>query len=104
MDDQPASVTSELNEDLLELARSLTEVFTSLRQLAPNNGTSDFVARLQDHLGVDPRGLPVLSQELPSYQLVDLQVGLEVWTVASEGRTVDVFGISGDQRRSILRC
>ena len=99
MDDQPAPVPSELNEDLLELARSLTELFRSLREWAPSGGASDLVARLQDHLGVDPRGLPVLSQELPSYQLVDLQVGLEVWTAASEERSADVFGISGDQRR-----
>ena len=99
MDDQPASVAAEPNEDLLALARSLTEVLTALRHLAPSNGSSEFVARLQDHLGVDPRGLPVLSQELPSYQLVDLQVALEVWTAASDDRSVDVFGISGDQRR-----
>jgi cell division protease FtsH len=99
MDDQPASVASEPNEDLLELARNLTDVLKALRHLAPSSGASDFVSRLQVHLGVDPLGLPVLSQELPSYQLVDLQVGLEVWTAASGDRTVDVFGISGDQRR-----
>jgi cell division protease FtsH len=99
MDDQPDSAAPELNDDLYALARSLTGLFGLLQHLAPNNGPSEFISRLQDHLGVDPRGLPVLSQELPSYQLVDLQVGLEVWTTSSEDRSFDVFGISGDQRR-----
>ena len=52
MDDRPAPVPSEPNEDLLELARSLTELFRSLREWAPSGGTSDLVARLQDHLGL----------------------------------------------------
>jgi cell division protease FtsH len=85
--------------DLRALARSLSKLLLQVHQLASyqvGEGLADCLAR---HLGVDPKGLPVLSHELPSYQLVDVQVALDAWATASPGRDVDVVGVSGDQRR-----
>ena len=42
---------------------------------------------------------PSLSQELPPYQLVDVQVALDVWIDEAPGRSMEVVGISGEQRR-----
>jgi cell division protease FtsH len=85
--------------DLRELARSLSGLFGQVRRLASQQSDNRLADYLGGHLGVDPRGLPVLSHELPSYQLVDLQVALEAWATAAPDRALDVVGVSGDQRR-----
>jgi DNA polymerase III delta prime subunit len=41
----------------------------------------------------------VVSQELPSYQLIDVQVALDAWPTLAHGRSVELVGVSGDQRR-----
>lgn len=88
----------EVPEELIELARSMTGLFLALRALAPDAKDSDLIIRLHDHLGVHPKGLPILSQEIPSYQLVDLQIALEKWG-EERGRSFEVVGVSGEQRR-----
>ena len=86
--------------DLRELARRLSAVLRNLHELAQEHTRQDTLAsRLADHLGVDPRGLPVLSHEFPPYQLVDVQVALEAWQTAAPGRSSEVMGVAGDQRR-----
>ena len=65
----------------------------------PEDGTNEIAELLLGHLATDPRELPVLSQELPPYQLVDVQVALDVWTQEAQDRSMEVVGISGEQRR-----
>jgi hypothetical protein len=84
---------------LRQLARNLSAIFDELHSLAGAWDSNDLADRLLEHLGVDPRGLPVESQELPAYQLVDAQVALEVWAGERQGRSVEVIGIAGEQRR-----
>jgi hypothetical protein len=43
--------------------------------------------------------MPVTTQELPPYQLIDVQVALDAWPSLGPDRDVAVVGISGDQRR-----
>ena len=86
-------------QDLRTLARDLSAVLRALHALAPQSTSNPLVDRVQSHLGVDPRGLPVVSQELPPYQLVDVQVALDVWLTSGASRTSEVVGVSGDQRR-----
>lgn len=54
---------------------------------------------LRRHLGVDPRGLPVVTHEIPGFQLVDVQVAIEKWATSRPGRDLDLIGVSGQQRR-----
>jgi hypothetical protein len=85
--------------ELRRLARSLTEVLGSLHALAQDETNESLAGRLAAHLGVDARGLSVLSHEFPPYQLVDVQVALEAWAVCADDRGLEVIGVTGDQRR-----
>jgi cell division protease FtsH len=96
--EEDGAEAGEADTALIELARSMSGVFQAIRRLAPEAKDSDLIVRLEDHLGVHPQGLPILSQEIPSYQLVDLQIALEKWS-EEQGRGFDVLGISGEQRR-----
>ena len=50
---------------------------------------------LLDHLGPDAATLPTVSATWPSYEHVNVQVGLEAWLEAGRERTYEVFGITG---------
>jgi cell division protease FtsH len=87
------------DHELRNLARSLSAVFSQLHLLVQGQAGEGLAERQQVHLGVDPRGLPVVTQELPSYQLVDVQVALDAWATLAPTRDLDVIGVSGQQRR-----
>ena len=88
----------ELDPDLRQLARDLSKLLATLHHLAREEAGNGLADRLEAHLGRDPRGLPVVSEALPPYQLVDVQVALDVWGT-KRGRSIEVVGVSGDQRR-----
>jgi ATPase family associated with various cellular activities (AAA) len=48
-----------------------------------------------DHLGPDAASLPTVSATWPSYEHVNVQVGLDAWLAAAGERTHEVFGITG---------
>jgi hypothetical protein len=50
---------------------------------------------LLDHLGPDAAALPTVSATWPSYDHVNVQVGLEAWLEADGERQHEVFGITG---------
>ena len=50
---------------------------------------------LLDHLGPEAAALPTVSATWPSYEHVNVQVGLEAWLEAGGERTHEVFGITG---------
>jgi hypothetical protein len=50
---------------------------------------------LLDHLGPEAATLPTVSATWPSYEHVNVQVGLEAWLEAGSERTHQVFGITG---------
>jgi hypothetical protein len=85
--------------ELREVARALSMVLRSVHLLAFEDVGESLADRLGVHLGVDPRALPVLSHEFPSYQLVDVQVAFDAWADRAPGRTVEVVGLAGEQRR-----
>lgn len=98
--DQASKRQRASDQALSELAENLSTLLHDLHLLAESRSTDadGLAARIGEHLGIDPKGLPVIAQELPPYQLVDVQVALEVWA-ESKGRSQEVIGISGDQRR-----
>jgi hypothetical protein len=51
---------------------------------------------LLDHLGPDAPSLPTVSATWPSYEHVNVQVGLDAWLAGDPaGRTHEVYGITG---------
>ena len=85
--------------DLRQLARALSAVLGDLHALVEDEAGESLAARLGGHLGEDPRALPVLSHDFPPYQLVDVQVALETWSESGSGRSLEIVGVRGDQRR-----
>jgi hypothetical protein len=51
-------------------------------------------AVLLDHLGPDAATLPAVSDTVPLYEQVNLQVGVEAWLAASADRSHEVIGIT----------
>lgn len=87
-------------DELRQLARSLSTLLDHLNELADGNAPSDeLVETLEGHLGTDPRGLAVITHNFPGYQLVDVQIALEIWATRATDRRFDLIGISGQQRR-----
>lgn len=87
-------------DELHRLAHSLVQLFDAARQLASaERPANELAARVVAHLGVRPQDLPVVSQSLPMYQLVDVQVAIDKWAEAGEHRRVEVTGVRGGQRR-----
>jgi cell division protease FtsH len=87
-------------DELRALARKVSELLITVHAIAREEPVDQFVERVQSHLGVDPRDLPVVSEEFPPYQLIDVNIALEKWPDStSQDRSVEIVGISGDQRR-----
>jgi hypothetical protein len=57
-----------------------------------------FVARLADHLGADPRGLPILAEQLSVIEHPNVQAALEAW-ISGDGRSAELVGMSAEQKR-----
>jgi hypothetical protein len=85
--------------ELREVARALSLVLRELHTLAEEDPDETLGSRIASHLEEDPCGLPVLSHAFPPYQLVDVQVALEAWVDIEPGRSCEVIGVAGDQRR-----
>jgi cell division protease FtsH len=85
--------------ELRLLARRLAALLGVVHDLATESPEpSGLALRLGGHLGADPLALPVLAEQVPPYQLIDIQVALEVWA-SGDGRGAEVVGVSGEQRR-----
>ena len=57
-----------------------------------------FVVRLMDHLGADPRGLPILAEQFSIIEHPNVQAALEAW-ISGEGRSAELVGMSAEQKR-----
>ncbi|CAA9467283.1 MAG: Cell division protein FtsH [uncultured Rubrobacteraceae bacterium] len=57
-----------------------------------------FVVRLRGHLGADPRGLPILSEQFSAIEHPNVQAALDAW-VSADGRSADLLGMSAEQKR-----
>ncbi len=96
-----SEVAAPTADELRRLATSLVQLLESARQLAlVERGTNELAVRVEEHLGVAPQDLPVVSQSIPMYQLVDVQVAIDRWVEDGARRSTDVVGVRGGQRRS----
>jgi len=75
----------------------LEEVVQSERTTSPA-GAEALLPRLEAHLGRDPRGLPVVTDDVPSHLFVNLDVALSAIQERSGDSTLIGVG-GGDQRR-----
>lgn len=57
-----------------------------------------FVARLADHLGADPRGLPILAEQISIVEHPNVQAAVDAW-ISGDGRSAELVGISAEQKR-----
>jgi hypothetical protein len=57
-----------------------------------------FVARLADHLGVDPRELPILAEQISVVEHPNVQAAVDGW-ISGDGRSAELVGISAEQKR-----
>jgi hypothetical protein len=57
-----------------------------------------FVARLREHLGADPRDLPIVSESFSTIEHPNLQAALEAW-VSAPDRSSELVGISAEHKR-----
>jgi hypothetical protein len=74
----------------------LEEVVHSHRRSAAEDDSA-LVPALQAHLGVDPRTLPVVTEEIPAHLFVDLDVALTA--VQEESGGGSILGLGGGQQR-----
>jgi hypothetical protein len=57
-----------------------------------------FVARLADHLGADPRGRPILAEQMSVIEHPNVQAALDAW-ISGNGRSAELVGMSAEQKR-----
>jgi DNA polymerase III delta prime subunit len=98
MADEPRPEATVPEDELKQLARNLSSIFGQLHQLAVGDAPDPLVEVLREHLDAEPGTLPVVTHEFPGYQLVDVQVAIEIWG-SGPRRELDLIGISGQQRR-----
>jgi DNA polymerase III delta prime subunit len=74
----------------------LEEVVHAQRLAALQDGTG-LVPTLQEHLGSDPRLLPVVTEEIPPHLFVDLDIALT--EIQHRGGDAEVLGVGGGEQR-----
>jgi len=88
------------DDELRRLASGLVRLIDTARFLASAaDGPNELARRIEAHLGVSPLDLPVVAQQLPWYQLVDVQVAVEQWAQQVPSRRQEMIGIRGQQQR-----
>ncbi len=85
------------SDELRRFAQAFSTLADEVHTLA-ERGVSELAQRLAAHLGASPGDLSVLAQEVPAYQLVDVQVALDRWATEIADRSIEVIGVSGAHR------
>lgn len=79
--------------DFVEVFQTFLEEVVHQQRRAQSQDGPGLVPVLHDHLGTDPRRLPVVTEEIPSHLFIDLDVALSEIQLRSE--THQVLGIGG---------
>lgn len=58
-----------------------------------------FRARLTEHFGTPPAGLPILAEQFAGHEHPNLQVALDEYMAAEGGHTVELLGVASDHKR-----
>lgn len=87
-----------MDEDVAAFARTFSEFSQAMQALAMQTAGSPVRDALDRHLGEETLKLPVVAENHPAYDHVNLQVALDAY-LAEEGRSHELIGLTGQQRR-----
>jgi len=86
-----------MDDETLSFARDFQRFIRQMSETAFSDQTSPLRQLLEEHLGVDPRTLPVLSTGFPPYDHINVQVALSAY-LAQPPRSARLLGLTGQQR------
>jgi cell division protease FtsH len=86
-----------MDEQTTEFGELFREFLKLSLEAAPRKDP-EFRVLLREHLGAEPGELPVVSEEVPTWDHANLQLGLEA-LCGRDGRSVRYVGIGGGQKR-----
>ena len=84
-------------EEVERFAVTFRRFAEAMSQAAPKEGTSAPRELIDEHAGVATEMTPILSESFAAWDHVNVQVALSAW-LASEGRTHELIGLTGQQR------
>jgi len=82
--------------DLRRFAVEFRAFLEAVRRQSPVEPTR-LTGRLEEHLGVDPTGLPVITESSAPYELANIQAAMDVF-VAGPRVTAELIGVAGPGR------
>jgi cell division protease FtsH len=80
--------------ELQEFGRLFRRFLDDALANAPAEPESDLLVRLREHLGRDPRGLPVVTESFPVYDHANVQQALDAY-LAEPTRGFELVGVAG---------
>jgi ATP-dependent 26S proteasome regulatory subunit len=83
--------------DVRGFARQFRAFLEAVHRLMPAAEPSGLARRLEEHLGVDPTGLPVVTESLPPYEQANIQAAMDAF-LADPAVTAELIGIAGHGR------
>jgi hypothetical protein len=79
--------------EVADFGRLFRRFLTEVVENAPAH-ESELLKRLTDHLGRDPRGMPVVTETYPEYDHANVQIAMEAY-LAEPGRDAQLVGMAG---------
>ncbi|GIE98855.1 AAA family ATPase [Paractinoplanes rishiriensis] len=87
----------ERTAQFVETFRAFLNEVVAEHRGAPPDDESALLPPVREHLGVDPRRVPVVSEDVPAYRFVDLDIALG--EIERRGDRHDLVGIGGGEQR-----
>jgi hypothetical protein len=86
-----------VDQQLSEFGRIFTRFLQAAIEAEPDT-EPEFRTLVREHLGADPKDLPIIGEQVHAWDQVNLQLALEA-LFARDGRSVTLVGIGGQQSR-----
>ena len=83
--------------DVRQFARQFQAFMIVMGDLLPEPEPSGLITRLTEHLGVDPAGLPVVTETFASYEHANVQAAIDAY-LEGPGVAADLVGLTGQGR------
>lgn len=80
--------------EVAEFGRLFRRFLTEVLENTPAHPQSELLVRLTEHLGRDPRGMPVVTETYPEYDHANVQIAVEAY-LAEPDREAQLLGIAG---------
>lgn len=74
------------------------QLVSDLLEESNRRDEDELAAAIQRHLGTDASGLPIHSEDLPAFEIANLQLGLDA-ALARPGFSAEVLGVAGHGRQ-----